>query len=153
MKRFLALSSFIAAAAVFATAGSAMHSSATHSKPRSGKLHITKECGDYHGKVGEFCTITSSNISVIEPGMRVFYFAVPSGGVLDSDIALSSGHGGAAVGHVVLDLTTAQGPVTFSGGTGRFRGFRAKARVSVDKDGVWHWDGTYSFKRHNDDDD
>ena len=153
MKRILALSSSVVAAAFLATAGSAMHSSATHSKPRSGQLHITKECGDYHGQVGEFCTITSSNISVIEPGMRVFYFAVPGpDGVLDSDIALSSGHGGATVGHVVLDLTTAQGRVTFSGGTGRFRGFRAKARVSVDKDGVWHWDGTYGFSRRNDDD-
>jgi len=49
MKRILALSSFVVVAAVLATAGSAMHSSATHSNPRSGKLHITKECGDYHG--------------------------------------------------------------------------------------------------------
>ena len=147
MKRILALVLAVTATGIVATAGSATATKRSHA------LHVTKECGDYHGQVGEFCTITSSNISVIEPGMRVFYFAVPGpDGVLDSDIALSSGHGGATVGHVVLDLTTAQGRVTFLGGTGRFRGFRAKARVSVDKDGVWHWDGTYGFSRRNDDD-
>ena len=141
MKRILVLVLAVTAFGIVATADSA-----TATK-RSRALHVTKECGDYHGQVGEFCTITSSNISVIEPGMRVFYFAVPGDGVLDSDIALSSGHGGAAVGHVVLDLATGQGRVTLSGGTGRFRGFRAKVRVSVDTDGVWHWDGTYSVNR------
>ena len=111
MKRSIVLVLPVAAAAVVATAGSAMRS-----KARSGALHVTKECSDYHGEVGEFCTITSSNIAVIEPGMRVFYLAAPGQSVLDSDIAVSSGHGGAAVGHVVLDLTTAQGRVTLSGG-------------------------------------
>ena len=95
MKRILALISFVVAgAAVLATAGSAMQSSATHSKPRSGPLHITKECGEYHGAAGEFCTIQSSNIRAIKPGMRVIYLE-PLGddGVLDTDIVLSSGPG------------------------------------------------------------
>ena len=143
MKRSIVLVLLVAATAVVATAGAAMQS-----KARSGALHLTKECSDYHGEVGQFCTITSSNVAVIKPGMRVFYLAAPGQTVLDTDIAVSSGQGGAAVGHVVLDLTTAQGRVTLKGGSGRFRHFRAKARVSVDKSGVWHWDGTYSFKHH-----
>jgi hypothetical protein len=147
MKRILALISFVVAAAIVATAGSAMHP-----KPRSGQLHITKECSEYKGTVGSFCTITSSNIRVIEPGMKVVYLAVPENGVLDSDIVLSSGHDGASLGHVVLNLGTAQGRVRLSVGTGRFKHFRAHAVVSVDDEGVWHWDGRYSFARSDDDD-
>jgi hypothetical protein len=114
---------------------------------------VTKECPDYHGKAGEFCTIKSSNIPAIKPDMRVVYLqALGSDLVLDSDIVLSAGHGGVALGHVVLDLNTAQGHVTFSDGTGRFGGFHADADVSLDKNGVWHWDGSYSFARSDDDD-
>jgi hypothetical protein len=141
MKRIVALVSTVAAVGIVATSGSA-----TTAK-RSGALHVTKECSEYFGGIGEFCTITSSNIAVIKPGMRVFYFASPGPAGLDSDIALSSGQGGAAVGHVVLDFATNQGRVTFSAGTGTFRGFHADVAVSVDASGVWHWDGTYSFTR------
>jgi hypothetical protein len=119
--------------------------------PRRGALHITKECSQYNGTVGSFCTITSSNIPAITPGMKVVYLTTPGGGVLDSDIALGSGHG-TALGDVVLDISTASGRVSFSVGTGRFRHFRAEAAVSVDQAGVWHWDGTYRFARSNDDD-
>jgi hypothetical protein len=113
--------------------------------PRSGALHVTKECSQYNGTVGSFCTITSSNINAIDPGMRVVYLAAPSGGVVDADIVLSFEHGSAAYGHVVLNLATKQGHVTLAGGTGRFTWFHADAAVSVDSAGVWHWDGTYSF--------
>lgn len=148
MKRILALISSVVAAAVLATAGTAMQA-----KPRSGPLHVTKECSQYDGSAGSFCTITSSNISAIKPGMRVVYRQPLGDGVLDTDIVLSSGRGPAAFGHVVLDLATAQGRVTLSGGTGKFRGFHADVAVSVDASGVWHWDGTYSFTRRDDDDD
>jgi hypothetical protein len=141
MKRSIVLVLLVVAAAVAATAGAAMQS-----KARSGALHVTKECSEYFGGVGEFCTIKTSNVAVIQPGMRVFYLTTPGpNGVLDSDIALSSGKGGAAVGHVLVGDTG--GLVTLKGGSGRFRHLWAKARVSVDKDGIWHWDGTYSFKR------
>jgi hypothetical protein len=146
MKRTFALISAIAAAGIVATVGSAMLS-----KP-GGALHVTKECSEYNGSVGSFCTITSSNIDAIEPGMKVVYLAAPANGVLDSDIVLSFGQGDAALGHVVLDLTRAKGRVAFSGGTGRFAGFRAHAHVSVDSTGQWHWDGAYSFTRSGDDD-
>ena len=145
MKRILALSAFVvAAAAVLANAGSAMQA-----EPRSGLLHLTKECSEYYGAAGEFCTITSSNIRVIKPGMRVVYLEPLGAGVLDTDIVLSSGRRkDAAFGHVVLDLATKTGRVTFSGGTGKFKGFQADAfvyAVLVDGSEVWHWHGTYSF--------
>ena len=146
MKRAFLLVSAIAAAGIVATTGSAMHAK------RSGALHVTKECSQYHGRVGEFCTITSSNIRAIKPGMRVVYLSAPGNGVLDSNIVLRSRHGGAAFGHVVLNLAPPpQGRVTFSGGTGRFTHFQADAAVSVDSSGVWHWDGTYSFRSDDDD--
>ncbi len=143
MKRILALV-FAVVAGIVATAGSA---TATE---RSGALHVTKECSQYDLTVGSFCTITSSNIHAIKPGMRAVYLAAPANGVLDSDLVLSFGHGSAAFGHVLLDFTKLQGRVTFSGGTGKFTGFHAEADVSLDSTGVWHWDGTYSFTRSDD---
>lgn len=143
MKRILALIVVVAAAGLMAAAGSATE--------RSGALHVTKECSQYDGTVGSFCTITSSNIRAIKPGMRVVYLGAPSNGVLNADIVLSFEHGSAAYGHVLLDLTTARGWVTLSDGTGRFAGFHARAVVSLDAHGVWHWDGIYRFARSDDD--
>jgi hypothetical protein len=146
MKRSFILLVAVAAAGVVAVVGSAQ------ANPRSGALHVTKECSNYHGAVGEFCTITASNIRAIEPEMKVVYLAPLVNGVLDSDIVLSSERGSAAFGHVVLNLGTAQGRVTFSGGTGKFSHFQADAVVSADSKGLWHWDGTYSFTAAEDDD-
>jgi hypothetical protein len=135
------------AAGVVTTVGSAKQSTGE----RTGALHVTKECSQYKGTVGSFCTITSSNINAIDPGMRVVYLAVPSGGFLDADIVLAFEHGSAAYGHVLLNRATRQGHITFAGGTGRFTWFHADAAVSLDSTGVWHWDGTYSFTPPDDD--
>jgi hypothetical protein len=144
--RTVILISVVVAAAIVATGGFAMHSS-----QRSGPLHVTKECSQYNGTVGSFCTITSSNINAIRPGMRVVYLGAPANGMLDTDIVLSFEHGSAASGHVALNLATRQGQVTLSGGTGRFTHFHADAAVTVDASGVWHWDGTHSFTLTGDD--
>jgi hypothetical protein len=125
--------------------------SSTGSSPRSGALHVTKECSDYSGQAGSFCTITSSNIPQIKPGMRVVYLQPLGQNGLDSDIVLSAGHGSAGFGHVLLNATTSQ--VTFWGGTGSFTGFVASAVVSVDSSGLWHWDGTYSVSPRDADED
>ena len=135
-------------AGAFAVASSA---GTTGSSPRSGALHVTKECSEYHGLAGQFCTITSSNIPQIKRGMRVVYLQPLGQNGLDSDIVLSRGHGSAAFGHVVLNATTRR--VTFSGGTGAFASFRADVEVSADAHGVWYWDGTYSFTSGAGDDD
>ena len=136
------------AAGAFAVASSA---GTTGSSPRSGALHVTKECSEYTGLAGAFCTITSSNIPQIKPGMRVVYLQPLGQNGLDSDIVLSRGHGSAAFGHVVLNATTRR--VTFSGGRGAFVGFQADVAVSVDAAGVWYWDGTYSFTSSGDGED
>jgi hypothetical protein len=115
--------------------------------PRAGALHVTKECSEYQGQAGQFCTITSSNIPWIRAGMRVVYESAPNLNtlMLDTDVVLSAGHGSAADGHVILNLATAAGTVTLDGGTGAFTKFHCSANVTVDGAGVWHWDGTYSF--------
>lgn len=135
------------AAVAFAGASSAGNSG---SSPRSGELHVTKECSDYHGQAGQFCTITSSNIPQIQSGMRVVY-ASPAGATsLNTDLVLDGPGNNDASGHVTLDFLTRSGVVTFSGGTGRFSGFEASVIVTYDAgDGLWHWDGTDSFSPPN----
>jgi hypothetical protein len=117
--------------------------------PRAGALHVTKECSEYQGQAGQFCTITSSNIPWIKAGMRVVYEDAANFTtlMLDTDVVLSAGHGSAANGHVTLNLASKVGTVTFDGGKGAFAKFHGSADVTVDGDGVWHWDGTYSFGR------
>ena len=51
-----------------ATAAVAAGAPSLSASPRSGELHVTKECGDYLGNAGDFCTITSSNVKAIEVG-------------------------------------------------------------------------------------
>ena len=113
--------------------------------PRSGELHVTKECSEYKGLAGDFCTITSSNLEEIEVGSKVVYAEAAGEGSLDTDIVLDAGSGNTAAGHVVLDLAAEKGVATFSGGNGKFTGFQAHADVSTDPDGLWHWEGKYSF--------
>jgi hypothetical protein len=112
---------------------------------RSGDLHVTKECSEYKGLAGDFCTITSSNLEEIKVGSKVVYADAAADGSLDTDVVLDAGSGNTAAGHVVLDLAADKGVATFSGGTGMFTGFQAHADVSSDSDGLWHWEGTYSF--------
>ena len=59
---------------------------------RKGDLHVTKECSQYNGAAGSFCTITSSNLTEILIGSRVFYdqaAGIPTG-LLDSNVVLLS---------------------------------------------------------------
>ncbi len=115
--------------------------------PRSGDLHITKECRDYRGAAGDFCTITSSNVKEIEVGTRIVYLSAAGFPVLDSDIVLNPGPGNnKAFGHCTLNQVTSLGLCTLSGGTGKFTHFRMSANVTQ-LAGVenWAWDGTYTF--------
>jgi hypothetical protein len=114
---------------------------------RAGRLQVTKECGDYHGAAGEFCTITSSNLTEILNDSKVFYdqaAGIPTG-LLDSNVVLDAGNGDRAVGRCTLDFSTLLGLCTFWDGTGRFTGFRARVEVSHLGGFDWAWDGTYSF--------
>lgn len=142
MKRAFVVICAIAAAGIVASAGSA-----THAK-RSGTLYVTKECGQYHGFAGEFCTITSSNVNAIKVHSRVVYASAvdPIDGVLDSDLVIDGPGHNAAYGHVVLDTSTLTGVVTLSGGTGEFRHFHAgPIMVACPAFPNCSWEGPYSF--------
>jgi hypothetical protein len=43
------------------------------SSDKGRKLHVTKECSNYDGTAGSFCTITSSNLNELKVGSAVFY--------------------------------------------------------------------------------
>ncbi len=106
---------------------------------------MIKECSEFTGAAGGFCTITSSNLEEIAVGSRVIYAEAPGETTLDTDIVLDAGSGNTANGHVVLDLASDKGVVTLAGGTGSLVGIQARADVTPDDEGNSHWDGTYSF--------
>ena len=112
---------------------------------RKGDLYVTKECSQYNGAAGSFCTITSSNLEILI-GSQVFYDQAANipAGLLDSNVVLDAGNGDRAVGRCTLDFSTGLGLCTFSDGTGRFSGFQARVEVSY-LGPEWAWDGTYSF--------
>ena len=126
-------------------------SASLSSSPRSGALHVTKECSQFTRLAGGFCTITSSNIKEIEVGSKVIYASASGATALDSDLSLDlPGLGNnAASGHVVLNLLTLTGTVTLSGGTGKFTHFNAAVAVTHLTGPNWAWDGTYSFTPQN----
>jgi len=113
--------------------------------PRSGDLHITKECSEFTGQPGGFCTITSSNINAIKAGSRVVYASDLTPPTLDSDITIVREGNSIAQGHVHLNLLTGTGTVTLSGGTGQFLGFEANVVVTCPGGPDCSWDGSYSF--------
>ncbi|HEY7185470.1 MAG TPA: hypothetical protein VH436_02920 [Vicinamibacterales bacterium] len=117
---------------------------------RDRPLHVTKECTQYTGAAGSFCTITSSNLGRIKVGSRVYYdqpAGIPAG-MLDSNVVLDAGNGNRAVGRCTLDAATGLGICTFSDGIGKFAGFNARVQVSPPSSAEddWHWEGTYSFR-------
>jgi predicted ester cyclase len=115
--------------------------------PRSGTLHATKECSEYTGEAGSFCTITSSNVDAIPSGSKVVYAeAATAAGGLDSDIVVETPNGDAAYGHVVLDGATQTGTVTLAGGTGQLANLAADLAVApLAEPGSYSWDGPYSY--------
>jgi hypothetical protein len=137
MKRMLGLALAVTMAGAFAVAGSA--------SPRSGDLHVTKDCSDYNFGAGDHCTIQWSSLNAIDRGMPVVYASAAGANGLDSDLVLDGPGNNDAFGHVTLDFQTLSGEVTFSGGTGRFSGFHARVDVTHVAGTLWRWDGTYSF--------
>ena len=146
MKRLLVL-----AAAVVAAVSVSIGVAASASSPRTGALHLQKECSKYTGAAGDYCTIVSSNVDAIGVGSRVYYLAALDGDSFDGDVMLYAGHGNAAFGHCRVNVVTAVGRCTFTGGVGRFEEFRANVVVSPDPTNVAAgalWDGKYSFGDH-----
>lgn len=117
------------------------------SAARSGALHVEKECSEYTGHAGDFCTITSSSLQQIEEGSRVIYASDAVGTLLDTDVVLDlPGPGNNhAWGHCTVDLVTFDGRCEFSGGTGKFSQFHASVALSSLGGPNFAWNGTYSF--------
>ena len=114
--------------------------------PRSGTLHVTKECSQYTGEPGSFCTIASSNFDAIPIGSKVVYAAaLTAAGGLDSDIVVNTPTGDAAYGHVVLDGATQSGTVKLAGGTGQLAQLAADLVVAPLTEPTYRWDGPYSY--------
>jgi hypothetical protein len=133
-------------------------SASVSASDRNRQLHVTKECSEYTGAAGSFCTIASSNLPEIRVGTRVIYdqpAGIPTN-MLDSNVVLDAGRGNRAVGRCTLDFKTAVGLCTFSDGTGQFAGFHARVDVSYlgvfDGKPVWAWDGTYRAGHDGDSD-
>jgi len=148
MKTFAFALMAVAGFAVLTVGWDAGVASVSASSDKGRKLHVTKECSNYSGTAGSFCTITSSNLNELKVGSTVFYdqaAGIPAG-LLDSNVVLDAGDGNRAVGRCTLELATGLGLCTFSDGTGEFAGFNARVRVTPPDDGEnWHWEGTYSF--------
>lgn len=109
----------------------------------AGELHMTKECPEYTGQPGSFCTITSSNIEAIPVGSKVVYASAAGDRTIDSDITVMFGDEELVSGHVVYDLITSAGTLTLTGATGVLAGFHADIVVTAIGE-VSHWDGTYT---------
>jgi hypothetical protein len=121
---------------------------------RHGQLHLTKECSQYTGLAGSFCTFTASNLAAIPVGSKIFVdqpAGIPAG-MLDSNVILEAGTGDWAVGRCTLDFTTAIGLCTFSDGTGELSGFHGRVNVSGAGGASFNYDGTYSFREESDTD-
>lgn len=126
---------------------SAAASPSGESSARRSAIHVTKECSAYAGGAGQHCTITSSSLKQIPVGSTVTYERAAVDGYLDTDVVLATPDRGrhVAFGHCSLSLVTYVGVCTFSGGTGKFRHFRARVDVSALTLPDFAWDGWFSF--------
>ena len=114
--------------------------------PRSGTLHLTKECSEHTGEAGSFCTVDSSNLDAIPIGSKVVYSgAIAADGGIDTGIVITTPNGDTANGHVVLDGATQIGKVTLSGGTGALANLTADLVGTPLPDPRYKWDGPYSY--------
>jgi hypothetical protein len=113
---------------------------------RSGTLSVTKECSEFTGEAGSFCTIESSNCEALPPGSKVVYReAVSADGNLDSDLVVTTPGGDTANGHVTLDGATQTGRVTLTGGTGELAAIAAELVVAPVGGPNFSWEGEYSY--------
>jgi hypothetical protein len=139
----VATSLLVVAASVLAMTASAQSSGPNH---RTRPFHLEKNCIDQLGGIGDYCTVTSSNVAAISAGSKIFYAQAAGSESLDSDIILYAGRGNTATGHCELVFATGSGLCTLFGGTGTLDGFHARVDVSYLGGFDYAWNGTYRFR-------
>jgi hypothetical protein len=150
----IAVALLVGAALTFSMTSGAARAWA-HSESK-GKLRVTKECSQWQGAAGQFCTITASNVGPIKADSKVYYdqAAGTPAGLLDSNVILDAGSGNRAFGRCTVVLPPAPsggtGLCTFSDGTGEFAGFQARIDVTPMGGAIFAWNGTYSFDHDRD---
>jgi hypothetical protein len=113
-------------------------------------LLITKECSQYTGNVPSFCTITSSTLSAIPAGTKVYYYGpeINDPDYTSSVAVINAGRGNRATGY--CSLLGAVGTCSFWEGTGTLAGFHAAVQVTYDGGPNFTWTGTYRLDpRHH----
>ena len=122
--------------------------------PRAGNFHVEKNCDQYTGLPGGFCTITASTLKQIPVGTRVVYKDAATAAAVITDLKLDPPNPGnnVALGHVDLNRVTRTGTASFSGGTGKFQHFTASVVITYLNGRNWAWDGWYSFSSKGDED-
>lgn len=116
--------------------------------PRNGALVVDKNCDNYSGGPGSYCTFYSSSVAWAPAGTNIFYLQPDTN---SSDVILDPPGPGnnKAFGH--CDLPDGfNGTCVFSGGTGKFTHFHATLTSTwlgpdVGDGYNWHWEGPYSF--------
>ena len=123
--------------------------------PRAGTFHAQKNCAQYSGLAGGFCTLTVSTLKQIPGGTKVVYTDAATATAVITDVTLvpPSPGNNVAFGHVDLNRVTRTGNASFSGGTGKFQHFTASVVITYLSGRDWAWDGTYSFRNSGDRDD
>jgi hypothetical protein len=109
-------------------------------------LAIVKDCsGTMTGKVGEYCTVTSSNVPAIPKGTKVVYSGpvISSSVFLSSNVTIKANSVNTATGYCMVDLRSGVGMCTFWKGTGTLAGFHAVIHGSYGSATAYHWDGFY----------
>jgi hypothetical protein len=147
-RRFLVLVAGALSLAALVLFVSAASSQSQAPRPTNA-FHATKDCSGFTGLAGAFCTVRSSNVKALKVGSKIFYLQKEGKTALNSDTAIYAGPGNIAVGHCLLRFATGVGLCTISVGTGTLAGFHARVRVTADPSipKLWHWDGTYGFKK------
>ena len=100
------------------------------------------------GQIGDYCTVTSSNVAAIPAGTKIFY-AQAAGRRPRWTVTSSSTPGPATPRPVIAHsiLRPASGQCTLSGGTRRLSTASVLVSMSLYQGGYdWAWDGTYRFR-------
>ena len=123
--------------------------------PRAGTFHAVKNCAQYSGLAGGFCTLTVSTLKQIPAGTKVVYTDAATATAVNTDVTLVPPSPGkhVAFGHVDLNRVTRTGTASFSGGTGKLHHFTASVVITYLSGRDWAWDGTYRFSNRDDTDD